>query len=120
MAVKVTKKRYCLTGFSDLLIRRCVYYYYLQQLNIEMQCIELGKGKGYSFVERRYTKVGYVFCQKWQGVGAWTSGGSLDETRRVAPFLAWGDFHERSRFARSTIPEEKWGTTRSLRRSKLR
>ena len=24
-------------------------------------------------------------------------------------FLEWGDFHTRSRFARSTIPEEKWG-----------
>ena len=24
-------------------------------------------------------------------------------------FLAWGDFHARSRFARSTIPEERWG-----------
>ena len=24
-------------------------------------------------------------------------------------FLAWGNFHMRSRFARSTIPEEKWG-----------
>ena len=24
------------------------------------------------------------------------------------------DFHARSRFARSTIPEEKWGTTRTL------
>ena len=35
--------------------------------------------------------------------------------RRVSPFLAWVDFHARSRFARSTIPEEKWGTTRSLR-----
>ena len=34
--------------------------------------------------------------------------------RRVLPFLAWGDFHARSRFAGSTIPEEKWGTTRSL------
>ena len=33
---------------------------------------------------------------------------------RVSPFLAWGDFHAPSRFARSTIPEEKWGTTRSL------
>ena len=32
----------------------------------------------------------------------------------VSPFLAWGDFHARSRFARSTIPEEKWGTTCSL------
>ena len=31
---------------------------------------------------------------------------------------AWGDFHARSRFARSTIPEEKWGTTRSLGMSK--
>ena len=29
-------------------------------------------------------------------------------TRRVSPF------HARSRFARSTIPEEKWETTRSL------
>ena len=27
----------------------------------------------------------------------------------------WGDFHARSRFDRSTIPEQKWGTTRSLR-----
>ena len=35
-------------------------------------------------------------------------------TRSVSPFLAWGDFHARSRFARSTISEEKWGTTRSL------
>ena len=26
---------------------------------------------------------------------------------RVA-FLAWSDFHARSRFARSTVPEEKW------------
>ena len=33
---------------------------------------------------------------------------------RVSPFLAWGDFHARSRFARSTIPEDNWGTTRSL------
>ena len=32
---------------------------------------------------------------------------------------AWGDFHARSRFARSTIPEEKWGTTRSLDRGGL-
>ena len=24
-------------------------------------------------------------------------------------FLAWGDFHARSRFTRSTIPEERWG-----------
>ena len=33
----------------------------------------------------------------------------------VSSFLAWADFHPRSRFARPTIPEEKWGTTRSLR-----
>ena len=32
----------------------------------------------------------------------------------MTPFLAWVDFHAPSRFARSTIPEEKWGTTRSL------
>ena len=29
-------------------------------------------------------------------------------------FSRGGDFHARSRFARPTIPEEKWGTTRSL------
>ena len=34
---------------------------------------------------------------------------------RVSPFLARGDFHARSRFARSTIPEEKWGSARSLK-----
>ena len=34
--------------------------------------------------------------------------------RRVSPFLAWGDFHVRSRFACSTITGEEWGTTRSL------
>ena len=26
----------------------------------------------------------------------------------MSPFLAWGDFHARSRFALSTIPEDKW------------
>ena len=29
--------------------------------------------------------------------------------RRVSPFLAWGDFHARSRFARSTISLRKNG-----------
>ena len=32
----------------------------------------------------------------------------------MSPLLAWGDFHARSCFARSTIPERKRGTTRSL------
>ena len=32
----------------------------------------------------------------------------------MSPFFAWVDFQARSRFARSTIPDEKWGTTRSL------
>ena len=37
------------------------------------------------------------------------------EKRRLRlAFLAWGDFHARSRFARSNIPEEKRRTTRSL------
>ena len=35
-------------------------------------------------------------------------------SRRVSSFLAWGHFHACSRFARSTISEEKLGTTRSL------
>ena len=33
---------------------------------------------------------------------------------KIIPFLAWGDFHARSRFARFPIPEGKWGTSRSL------
>jgi len=45
------------------------------------------------------------------------------QTPTVSPprlaFLAWGDFHARSRFARSTIREGKWGTTRSLSNSPL-
>ena len=39
------------------------------------------------------------------------------ETRarvKIIAFLAWGDFHARSRFARFTIPEGKRGTTRSI------
>ena len=40
--------------------------------------------------------------------------GNTRRGERVSPFLEWGDFHARSRFARSTIPEEKLGTTRSL------
>ena len=45
---------------------------------------------------------------------AWKLPHARKATRSVSPFLAWGDFHARSRFACSTIPEEKWGTTCSL------
>ena len=37
----------------------------------------------------------------------------------MSPFLAWVDFHARSRFARSTIPDEKWGTTLSLKQANV-
>ena len=41
-----------------------------------------------------------------------TTGREKNEPRLA--FLAWGDFHARSRFARSIYyPEEKWWTTRS-------
>ena len=43
-----------------------------------------------------------------------TSAERLHAAGRRIAFLAWGDFHARSRFARSTIPEGKWGTTPSL------
>ena len=36
------------------------------------------------------------------------------KARRSGPFLVWGDFQARSPFARSTIPEDKWGKIRSL------
>ena len=42
------------------------------------------------------------------------SSGIVERRRLRLAFLAWGDFHAHLRFARSTIPEEKWGTTRSL------
>ena len=41
------------------------------------------------------------------------------ETRRLA-FLTWGDFHAHSRFARSTVPEEKWGLRNLIIANKLR
>ena len=48
-----------------------------------------------------------------------TRGGVRENFFFLSPrrlgFLAWGDFHAGSRFACSTIPEEKWVTTRSLR-----
>ena len=37
----------------------------------------------------------------------------------MSPFLSWGYFHARLRSARSTTPEEKWGSTRSLVRLHL-
>ena len=40
-----------------------------------------------------------------QGKAPWGRGWL--STRRVSPFLTLGGFHARSRFARSTIPEEK-------------
>ena len=44
----------------------------------------------------------------------------MSETRtRLKITLRGGDFHARSRFARSTIAEEKWGTTRSLNKGRL-
>ena len=50
-----------------------------------------------------------------------TRGGKSWEKspHRVLPLLAWGDIHARSRFALSSIPEEKWRTTRSLARGRL-
>ena len=56
-----------------------------------LACSRLRDGGGKSFSNKK--------CEKRAG---------------VSPFLAWGDFHARSRFARSAILEEKWGTTRSL------
>ena len=38
----------------------------------------------------------------------------------MSSFLTWGDFHARSRFVRSTIPEEKWGIACNLRQGRLR
>ena len=35
-------------------------------------------------------------------------------------FLAWDDFHTRSRFARSTIPEEKWGLLGEIKENPAR
>ena len=57
-------------------------------------------------VQTRHTAERAMEREKW--------GKAETLSRSVSPFLAWGNFHARSRFARSTIPEEKWGTTRSL------
>ena len=39
---------------------------------------------------------------------------SLSPLRVAFSRLVWGDFHAHSCFARSTIPEEKWGTILTL------
>ena len=39
-----------------------------------------------------------------------------DSKQSDGAFLAWGDFHASSRFGRSTIPNGRWWTTRSLGR----
>ena len=59
----------------------------------------------------------FVFSQGWveraKNERAWKSTCARKGDTRL------GDFHARSPFARSTIPEEKWGTTRSLNNSPL-
>ena len=52
------------------------------------------------------------------------SSGILERTKRErawkSPHARKGDdFHARSRFVRSTLPEEKWGTTRSLTQGEI-
>ena len=66
---------------------------------------------GYS---RAYVLLGDAGVGKSVIAGALAQRKRDSEPRRVSPFLACGDLHARSRFARSTILEEKWGTTRSL------
>ena len=53
-------------------------------------------------------------AMKGQKVGLCLQSLIFPSPRCVLPFLAWDDFHARLRFARSTIPEEKWETTCSL------
>ena len=38
----------------------------------------------------------------------WSNNENFSLSPPCLAFLAWGDFNARSRFARSTIPEEKW------------
>ena len=49
------------------------------------------------------------FWTKLRPDGPKKFGGGGETTPRRLAFLAWGDFYARSRFARSSIPEEKWG-----------
>ena len=70
------------------------------------------------FLKARY-KVDTVepcYYGRWGAGGAGGGGGyrKCPYKKFVSPFLPWDDFHAHSRFARSTIPEGKWGTTRSL------
>ena len=67
-----------------------------------MYYITFGKaGKIYSISLHFYVQTFHSYG--WQG-----------RTSKKLDLFAWGDFHARLRFSRSTIPEEKWGTTRSL------
>ena len=65
----------------------------------------------------RFKSLEYLQDPDFETMWTWLQPTRLP--RGVSPFLAWGDFHARSRFARPTIPEEKWGTTRSLYNNKF-
>ena len=61
-------------------------------------------------VQTRHTAERAMEREKWEKAETQ----KINLSRSVSSFLVWGDFHARSRFACSTISEEKWGTTRSL------
>ena len=62
------------------------------------------------YIKSAYHYIAVQLCL--QGASCMLKNFSISPPRLA--FLAWVDSHARSRFARSTIPEEKMGTTRSL------
>ena len=87
----------------------CVYLY-----DSEGSIAELLDIHNADFVGIDCLTAGTQYCV----VREWLCHSIFLSPRRVSSFLAWGDFHARSRFARSIVPEEKWGTTRSLGNSR--
>ena len=63
--------------------------------------------KEFSTLKERASLLPIIFAPSGRMIGR-------QRGTRTSPFLAWGDFHARSRFAPFTIPEEKWETTSSL------
>ena len=82
----------------------------------------------HSVVKPGFLIIVSITSENVQTTSSSPSSGTVEGAKRerawksphVSPFLAWVDFHARSRFAPSTIPEEKWETTGSLTNNNFR
>ena len=110
----------CFYESNCLLDVLCCYFSCFKYLfsKLWLCWVLIAAGAFFTDVDRFPWKSQSEFCvvrakHKFKSLG-FVCSPSFFSPHRVSPFLAWGDFHGRLHFARSTIPEEKWGTTPGL------